>query len=35
MTVNKKVINISCAPDFLLFNEKKNWKDLDDFNIEN
>ena len=31
MTLNKNVINESCAPNFIFFNEKKIWNDSDDF----
>ena len=33
MTGNKSVVNISCAPDFTFFNEKR--KDSDNFYMEN
>ena len=31
MTIRKSGINKSCAPDLILFNEKKFWKDWDYF----
>ena len=35
MTVNKKVINVSFAPDFIFFNEKKIGMIWMIFDIEN
>ena len=29
--LTKSVINESCAPNFIFFNEKKNWNDSDDY----